>query len=287
MLLPKPTERATDRRASERETFTAPAPIQLTLYSDDGQRFIVAQMLSISYSGLGIVTNQPLSPGIRLSYMHPVRSNQVWGRVAWCKRNENETFEHGVANEPNSPVKTGDHYAFLQVSPTAEPEAIGAAYERLARRYHPNNTRTGDAALFERTQQAYYALADPVERTVYDAQRSSNKSGDGGGAKVERNRAHLIAKRNEMLDMLYWRRFETPFKPIITMHEFETLLNSPKEQLEFNLWYLRDRGLIARSDNACFVITSEGVGAVEAANCDTPESGAAGGEAEATPATAE
>jgi predicted transcriptional regulator of viral defense system len=64
--------------------------------------------------------------------------------------------------------------------------------------------------------------------------------------------------------MLYWRRVESPYKPVITIHEFETTLKIPKEQLEFNLWFLRDKGWIARSDNACFVITAEGVSAAEA-----------------------
>ena len=82
-------------------------------------------------------------------------------------------------------------------------------------------------------------------------------------SKGERDRSKIRNMRQEMLDMLYWRRVESPSKPVITIHEFESILKLPKDQMEFNLWFLRDKGLIARSDNACFVIAAEGVSFVE------------------------
>jgi len=253
-----------DRRAAEREAMTVPSTVQLTLHESEGHRTINAQLLSISYSGLGVTCNQPLSPGTKLTYIHPTRVNKsITARVAWCKANEAEKFEHGIMVESFEEDTRVDHYSVLQVNPTAEPVMIDAAYEFLANRFHPENPRTANPAIYACLGEAYQILSDPEKRTTYDIERRGAKSGDGV-VKGERNRTIIQSKRAEMLEMLYWRRVDSPYKPIITIHEFETILKIPKEQLEFNLWFLRDKGMIVRSDNACFVITAEGVAAVEA-----------------------
>lgn len=260
-----------DRRNAERESPPVPTTVQLTLHETDGNRIIVAQLLSISYSGLGVTCNQPLCPGTKLAYDHPTRADKkVTGRIAWCKPNETHAYEHGISNESFDESTRVDHYTLLQVSPTAEPCAIDAAYEFLSRRYHASNSSTANPLIFDRLIKAYEVLSDPIKRTAYESERTVSKSGTAV-AKGERNRSNITKTRNQMLDLLYWRRVESPYKPVITIHEFETILKLPKDQMEFNLWFLRDKGLIARSDNACFVITAEGVAAAEELASDLAE----------------
>lgn len=225
----------------------------------EGNRSIMAQILSLSYSGIGVSCNQPVSPGTKLTYTHPTRAKVHTARVAWCKPNESHGFEHGISNESFDPTNRVDHYNVLQVNYTAEPCMIDAAYDFLARRYHSSNLATGNPHIYARLAEAYEVLSDPVQRTAYEAERAVNQKGATTVAKGDRNRELIRNVRQEMLEMLYWRRVESPYKPVITIHEFENILKLPKEQMEFNLWFLRDKGLIARSDNACFVITAEGV----------------------------
>jgi len=62
-----------------------------------------------------------------------------------------------------------DYYAILQVHPQADREVIGAAYRRLAARYHPDVNGSSDAV--ERMRQlnaAYEVLSDPASRAAYD-----------------------------------------------------------------------------------------------------------------------
>ena len=240
-----------------------PTTVQLTLHEFDGNRVIIAQILSISYSGMGVNCNQPICPGTKLAYGHPTRENKiVTARIAWCKPNETHGFEHGISNESFDDTTKVDHYTVLQVSTTAEPGTIDSAYDFLSRRYHPSSPATANPLIYNRLVEAYQVLSDPLKRTAYESERSLNKNG-AAVAKGERNRVTITKIRNEMLELLYWRRVESPYKPVITIHEFETILKLPKDQMEFNLWFLRDKGLIARNDNACFVITAEGVAAAE------------------------
>jgi hypothetical protein len=45
--------------------------------------------------------------------------------------------------------------------------------------------------------------------------------------------------------------------------DLEELTGRPREHLEFTMWYLTKRGLIARGDNSKFGITADGVDYLE------------------------
>lgn len=60
-------------------------------------------------------------------------------------------------------------YDVLQVRHDAEPEVIRAAYQGLAKKYHPD--RTGDERTTDRMREinlAYEVLSDPIRRLSYD-----------------------------------------------------------------------------------------------------------------------
>ena len=66
-------------------------------------------------------------------------------------------------------------YARLAVDPAAPPEAIVAAFRRLARALHPDVVGTGDAEAFMRMKEAYDVLGDATRRSAYDrAARASS-----------------------------------------------------------------------------------------------------------------
>ena len=72
-----------------------------------------------------------------------------------------------------------DYYAVLQVSPEADREVIGAAYRRLAAKYHPDVNASPDAAdKMKRLNEAYEVLSDPVRRVAYDRSRGVRPGGE-------------------------------------------------------------------------------------------------------------
>src|SRR5688500_13545947 len=65
-----------------------------------------------------------------------------------------------------------DPYVVLGVSPSASSAQIRAAHRRLVMQVHPDcNPHPAAAERFERVQQAYELLIDPVRRAALDAQR--------------------------------------------------------------------------------------------------------------------
>ena len=75
-------------------------------------------------------------------------------------------------------MKYKDYYAALGVERTATPDAIKAAYRKLARRYHPDVSKEKDAEeKFKEVAEAYETLKDPEKRAAYD-QLGRHRPGD-------------------------------------------------------------------------------------------------------------
>jgi len=65
-------------------------------------------------------------------------------------------------------IRWKDYYKILQVHPTASQEVIRAAYQRLARLYHPDsNQETGSAARMAEINEAYEVLGNIEIRRLY------------------------------------------------------------------------------------------------------------------------
>ena len=67
-----------------------------------------------------------------------------------------------------------DYYKTLQLDSTAEPEVIKGAFDRLARKYHPD-VNNGSKALsrMKEINEAYHILCDPEKRRKYDLEYST------------------------------------------------------------------------------------------------------------------
>lgn len=161
-----------------------------------------------------------------------------------------------------------DYYEILQVSPNADAETIRRVYHIQAQRFHPDNLDTGNAETFRRISEAYEALGDPELRASYDRNHRQNRPAgstpDSAPPVMDETR-----RREEILQLLYRRRFARPDQPSVDLREFETLLKTPKDSLEFSLWYLKECGFLTRSDSARHTITIKGVQFAEALRTGT------------------
>ena len=161
------------------------------------------------------------------------------------------------------PQPIDDYYEALQISPNAEPELIQRVFRLLARRYHPDNQRTGNDVVFRRLHDAYMVLSDPDKRAQYDAvyegQRQQRWRLLASAGSTENDFEAEQALRLTVLEVFYTRRRLEPRSPSLFPTDIEALTGTPREHLEFTTWFLVQKNLLVRSDSSSLGITALGV----------------------------
>jgi hypothetical protein len=69
-----------------------------------------------------------------------------------------------------------------------------------------------------------------------------------------------------LLSLLYRRRRVSPQTPEVSLAEAESQMRFPRDYLDFSIWYLKSKKLIAVGDNSALSLTALGVDYVES-NC--------------------
>jgi curved DNA-binding protein CbpA len=155
-----------------------------------------------------------------------------------------------------------DYYEVMEISPNANSGTIERMFRHLAARYHPDNKETGDRVSFDLVVEANNTLRDPVKRAQYDVRHKAQselrwrlKAEVNGGGGVERD----TDIQNNLLSMLYVKRRQNVGDAGIGNHELERLLDCTPEQLEFQIWYMKEKGWVVKTDNGMLAITVAGV----------------------------
>ena len=154
-----------------------------------------------------------------------------------------------------------DYYELLQVSDVAEPETINRVYRMLAQRYHTDNRETGNDGRFRTITEAYQVLSNPEKRAQYDATNQKRKKDRwrlvSAGAQTENDFEMEQVVRLTVLEALYTKRRVDPQNPGIYLVELERMIGRPREHLEFTIWFLNQKKLIA-TDDARMYLTADG-----------------------------
>lgn len=203
--------------------------------------------------------------------------------MLWCQPGPSGAYRAGLSFDddrilrsfqPSSSARasghagTIDYYDVMELGQNANPETIHRVYRILAKRYHPDNTETGDEHQFRCLLEAYRILSDPELRAGYDVDWQANQHARWkifDQPQAARGLEGEKRKRQGILSLLYTKRVAQPDQPTLTIHELEDLLGCAREHLEFSLWYLKESALIIRSDNGRFGISLKGVEHAEAA----------------------
>jgi curved DNA-binding protein CbpA len=169
---------------------------------------------------------------------------------------------------PMSDQRTVDYYELLQISPNAEPDTVHRVYRLLARRWHPDNLRTGDAGRFRDLHEAYLVLSDPEKRAQYDVALQNQPRVRWQVVTTTDDRADTDFEMEQIarltvLEALYIHRRTEPNNPGIFVLDLEALTGRPREHLEFTIWYLSQKQYIQRGDNSRLMITAAGVDYLE------------------------
>lgn len=159
-----------------------------------------------------------------------------------------------------------DYYEDLQVSPSADLETIERVHRLLAKRYHPDNSVTGNSEKFRIITLAYKVLSDAEKRAAFDAKYENSRNQKLRTLSKEfssegfENDQHI---REAILSILYIDRRQKPSDSGVGAWRLEKLLEWPEKILEFHIWYLKEKGWIQRVDTGGYAITASGVEIVE------------------------
>ena len=159
-----------------------------------------------------------------------------------------------------------DYYELLMIGPNADLKMLEAAVRLMLARYNPNNTETGDQETFEAVKRAYLTLSDANHRAAYDKKRQQQDQqealAEGVPVDPEQIRAER-RKREGVVRVLYSRIAQYPTDPGVSTPQIADALDLEHDELQFAYWVLRERGLIARTENGNFAMTVEGVAWME------------------------
>jgi curved DNA-binding protein CbpA len=169
--------------------------------------------------------------------------------------------------------KFQDHYEVLGIDPKSDSDTIQRAYAKLVQEYHPNNADTGDKTKFEAVNLAYEILSDPLLKREFDKLKGIAQ--DEGPPKFSGldffdALGRETGLRTALLCVLYDRRRTKPFTPSLSMRHIEGILGATAEEMNFALWYLKQRSLVANDDKSSLQITVEGMDLLEQ-NRPSPE----------------
>jgi curved DNA-binding protein len=110
---------------------------------------------------------------------------------------------------------------------------------------------------------AYQVLSDPGKRAAYD---DDHKSADAQQEGIFFNDSQLrddpISERriNQVILLIFYRaRKKDSMKPGMGIVDLERLIGLPGKELEFHIWYLREKGWIQRLDSGELAVTASGV----------------------------
>jgi curved DNA-binding protein len=160
--------------------------------------------------------------------------------------------------------KFQDHYAILGIEPGSDAAAVQAAYTRLSEKFRPDNPQTGDPEKFEAVNNAFEVLSDPDLRTAFDRLKgvAEPKPQFSGRAFFDALK-HGGDLRAAILCILYDRRRTQPVKPGLSIRNLEGMLTTTTDDLNFALWYLKQRVLVANDDKSSLQITVQGMDHLE------------------------
>jgi curved DNA-binding protein CbpA len=162
--------------------------------------------------------------------------------------------------------KFQDHYAILGIDPKSDSETIQRAYAKLAQKYYPNNSPTGNSEMFDALNLAYEILSDPEQRRLFDKVKGVGQpegSPKFTGADFFDALGREAVLRTAILCVLYDRRLTEPSSPSLSIRHLELIVEAPVVRLNSALWYLKQRGLAASDDKSSLQITVDGMDFLE------------------------
>lgn len=160
-----------------------------------------------------------------------------------------------------------DYYEFLMISPTADRQMVEWAARLMLARYDPQKSKTPDEKKCELVKEAFRTLADPKKRATYDAELGKQKPAATVNVNAEvtaQDVADAHRLRQAIMTVLYQAIMRTPRDPDVGRTDLARAVGVTPQDLEFALWFLREKDLITATQAGSYAITVLGAEWAEA-----------------------
>jgi len=160
-----------------------------------------------------------------------------------------------------------DYYDVLQVSQNADTDTIRRVFRYLAKKCHPDSHGGGNPEQFRQLVKAHNVLINPERRAAYDLRyqeywdRKWKIVREAGSGSMPKDNREI---RDRLLTLLYVQRRTDMNHPGLGDMALSRMLQLPMEFLDFDLWYLRQKGLVERLETGLLAISVAGVDYIEA-----------------------
>lgn len=249
----------------------ADRPVELIWKTDEGdKRFESCRAINLSEDGVAVECPESLpllahvivrARAFEVAALAQVK-HCTWRRTIYVVGLNFVAKTSTSANDPMAP----DHYEILRLGADADYETIERVYRTLAKRFHPDNEKTGDAEIFLRIAEAHRILSDPSQRQRYNAERDNAKSVVRFDLRSREFFSGLRGEQNRrlaVLCLLYRKRAADHDHPGLSLLELEWLSGFTSEELGFAMWYLCEKEMARVNDQTMYEILAAGVDFVE------------------------
>lgn len=158
--------------------------------------------------------------------------------------------------------KFQDHYKILGIDPKASTDVVQMAYNALRNIY---DTSVGTEPSHEKMDEitlALEVLMDPQGRKMFDSVRGGNdddREVKFSGMVFFSELTQEQSRRLTMLCVLYDVRRQNPRVPMVTMRQFEKVVDMTENQIQMSLWYLKTLSYVSVDDKSKMQITAQGM----------------------------
>lgn len=160
-----------------------------------------------------------------------------------------------------------DYYEFLMISPTADRQMVEWAARLMLARYDPQKSKTPDEKKCELVKEAFRTLADPKKRAAYDSELTKQKPTVTIDVKAEITLQDVIEAnrlRRAIMLVLYQAVLRKTRDPDVGRTDLARQVGVTAQDLEFGLWFLREKDWITATQAGSYAITVTGAEWVEA-----------------------
>ena len=165
------------------------------------------------------------------------------------------------------PKQFTNWYEVLGVASTASGDDLSRAQQLLVAKFRPENKETGDPRRLQEVKAAFGVLSHADRRKAFDQELRARQPEPSGPAFLTKEFADEldaeIKRRLGVLCLLYNQRKKDPIYPGLSVSQLEEQMATPREELEFCFWYLKQKRLAIADDRSVLTILCEGIDFIE------------------------